>query len=364
MKKIYEKFMKKCLILAKKGAGKTIPNPMVGSVITDDKNNILSIGYHKKYGENHAERNAILSSKENLKGSILYVNLEPCSHFGKTPPCADFIIEKGIKKVVCAMQDPNPIVSGQGLKKLQQAGIEVVSGILEDEAKNLNKVFIKNITKKKPYIMIKTAITADGKIALLNGKSKWITDDYSRQIVHKMRSSYQAIMTGSGTVLADNPNLTARIKSGKNPIRIIMDKKGVIPLDYNVFRENTEKIILITNSNKTYPSHIQKIDFENYNTLFKTLYSLNIYNVLVEGGQGLNSSIIAANEADEITMFMAPKIFGGGKNFINGFCFEKPDNCIHLKDLNIKKLKNDILITGKFLYDKKEMQQNFANKKR
>lgn len=352
MKKIYEKFMKKCLILAKKGAGKTIPNPMVGSVITDDKNNILSIGYHKKYGENHAERNAILSSKENLKGSILYVNLEPCSHFGKTPPCADFIIEKGIKKVVCAMQDPNPIVSGQGLKKLQQAGIEVVSGILEDEAKNLNKVFIKNITKKKPYIMIKTAITADGKIALLNGKSKWITDDFSRNLVHKMRSQYQAIMTGSGTVLADNPNLTSRIKNGKNPIRVIMDKEGIIPVEYNVFKENTERIILITNSKKPYPSHIEKINFESYDTTFKTLYSMNIYNVLVEGGCGLNSSVLAAKEADEISIFMAPKIFGGGIPFIDGFTINSPDDCIKLKDLSTKKLKNDILITGKFLYDK------------
>ncbi len=358
MDKIYKKMMKKCLNLAKKGKGFVAPNPMVGCVITDDSGNILSEGYHQKYGENHAERNAILNCNKDLKGSTLYVNLEPCSHFGKTPPCADLIIEKGIKKVVCAMSDPNPIVSGNGFKKLKNAGIEVVTGILEDEAKELNKVFIKNITKKKPYVLIKTATTLDSKIALSNGKSKWITDDYSRQIVHKLRSSYQAIMTGSGTVLADNPNLTARIKNGKNPIRIIMDKKGVIPLDYNVFKDNTEKIILITNSNKTYHSHIQKIDFECYDTLFKTLYSLDVYDVLIEGGQGLNSSIIAANEADEITMFMAPKIFGGGKSFIDGFCFENPDDCIHLKDLSIKKLKNDILITGKFLYDKEEMQNS------
>ena len=355
MKNVYEKFMKKCFTLAKKGEGKTAPNPMVGCIITDKKHDIISVGYHQKCGENHAERNAILNCEKSLEGATLYVNLEPCSHFGKTPPCADLIIEKGIKKVICAMQDPNPVVSGRGIKKLQKAGIEVVQGVLEEQAKELNKVFIKNITKKKPYIMIKTAITADGKIALSNGKSKWITDDFSRNLVHKMRSKYQAIMTGSGTVLADNPNLTSRIKNDKNPIRIIMDKEGIIPVEYNVFKENTEKIILITNSKKTYPSHIEKINFESYDILFKTLYSLNIYNMLVEGGCGLNSSIIAANEADEISIFMAPKIFGSGTPFVDGFSINSPDNCIKLKDFNIKKLKNDILITGKFLYDKENL---------
>jgi len=355
MDKIYKKMMKKCFALAKKGKNAVIPNPMVGCVITDEEGNIISEGYHKKFGENHAERNAILDSKKDLKGSTLYVNLEPCSHFGKTPPCADLIIKKGIKRVICAMGDPNPIVSGNGFKKLQQAGIEVITGVLEEEAKELNKVFIKNITKKKPYVLIKTAVTLDSKIALPNGKSKWITDSYSRNAVHKMRASNQAIMTGSGTVLADNPKLTARVKGfkggSKNPIRIIMDKKGVIPLNYNIFEDNTEKIILITNSKRNYPKHIQKIDFKDYDTLFKTLYSMNIYNVLVEAGQGLNSSLIAAGEADEIAMFMAPKIFGGGRGFVDGFSFDNPDSCIKLKDLNIKKLKNDILITGKFLYD-------------
>ncbi len=354
MNKFYKKMMKRCLLLAKKGQGAVSPNPMVGCVIADDDGNILTEGYHQKFGGNHAERNAILNCGKNLKGSTLFVNLEPCSHFGKTPPCADLIIESRIKKVVCAMKDPNPVVSGGGIKKLQNAGIEVITGVLEDEAKELNKVFIKNIMQKKPYIMIKTAITMDSKIALQNGKSKWITDDYSRNLVHKMRGEYQAIMTGSGTVLADNPNLTARIKGAKNPIRIIMDKKGVIPLEYNVFKNNTEKIIIITNSKNKYPEHIQKINFEGYDSLFKTLYSLGIYNVLVEGGCGLNSSIMDSGEADEISIFMAPKIFGGGKSFIDGFFFNSPDDCIQLKDLNAKKLKNDILITGKFLYDKEK----------
>ncbi len=351
MKKIYEKFMKRCFTLAKKG--NTLPNPMVGCVVTDENNNVLTEGYHKKYGENHAEREALLKfSGKCPKNSVLYVNLEPCSHFGKTPPCADLIIEKGIKKVVIAMEDVNPIVKGNGIKKLKNAGIEVVTGILEDEAKELNKVFIKNMVKKKPYVLIKTATTADSKIALQNGKSKWITDDYSRQQVMKLRSEYQAIMTGSGTCLADNPSLTARIKNGKNPIRIILDRNGIIPLNYNVFKENTEKIYLVTNSNKKYPSHIQKINFEGFSPLFKTLYSLNIYSVMIEAGTGLNSNIIAAKEADEIAHFIAPKIFGGGKGFVEGFEVQSVEDCIKLTDLKCKKLKNDILITGKFLYDK------------
>lgn len=354
MIKIYEKFMKKCFALAKKGEGKTLPNPLVGCVITDDKNNIISSEYHKKFGENHAERNAVLEALnqgKNLKGATLYVNLEPCSHFGKTPPCADLIIENGIKKVVIGMIDPNPLVSGNGVKKLEKAGVEVVTGVLENEAKALNKVFIKNIVSKKPYVLIKTAVTMDGKIALENGASKWITDDYSRNLVQKLRGEYQAIMTGSGTVLADNPHLTCRIKGEQNPIRIIMDKKGVIPLDFNVFKDNTEKIFVITNSKMKYPNHIQKINFKDYGSLFKELYGLGVYKILLEGGTGLNSSVIASGEADEICMFMAPKIFGGGKPFIEGFNFTEPEKSIKLTDISCKKLKNDVLINAKFLYD-------------
>lgn len=342
--------MKKCFALAKKGEGKTLPNPLVGCVITDDDFNIISTGFHKKCGENHAERDALLKI-DRAEGGILFVNLEPCSHFGKTPPCADLIIEKGVKKVVCAISDPNPLVSGGGFKKLEKAGVEVVNGILEDEAKELNRVFLKNIVYKKPYVMIKTAVTLDSKTALASGKSKWITDDYSRTRVMKMRSEYTAVMTGSGTVLADNPHLTARGKGLKNPIRIIMDKKGVIPLNYNIFEENTEKIYIVTNENKKYPSHVEKIPFENFDALFKELYKKNIYSIMTEAGEGLNSSLIGAKEADEINIFAAPKIFGGGKGFVSGFNFKEVDNCINLNNLTIKKLKNDVLLNAKFLYD-------------
>ena len=233
---LYEKLMLKCLKIAKKGMGHVLPNPMVGAIVYDEaKKEIISVGYHQKYGQAHAEVNAIKNANGNTKGKTIIVNLEPCSHYGKTPPCADLIIESGFKKVVIAMSDPNKKATG-GIEKLMKAGIEVVCGVLEQEAKELNKVFIKNIIQKKPYIMLKTATTLDAKIALENGKSKWITNEKSRNFVQKLRSEYQAIMSATGTILADNPRLNTRLKGKKSPIRIIFDPNNKIPLDFNVFK--------------------------------------------------------------------------------------------------------------------------------
>lgn len=340
-----EKFIKKCLKLAEKGGLNVLPNPLVGCVITDTEGNIISEDYHKKIGEFHAERNAILkTADEKLNGAILYVNLEPCSHFGKTPPCADLIIEKKIKKVVFSMFDPNPKVNGMGYKKLKEAGIEVITGILEDEAKELNKVFIKNITKKIPYVMLKTATTLDSKIAAANHNSKWITDDISRLEVMKLRSSYQAIMTGSNTVRFDNPKLTARIKNGVNPIRIIMDRYGALDINSNVFNDDGTRVIVIDNSDKKYPSHIEKIPYNNMKELMETLYQKGIYSIMAETGAGLNSVLLKEKTVDEINHFIAPKIMGGGIDFISGFAPDSPNESIIVRNLKIKKLKNDILL--------------------
>lgn len=353
MKKFYESMMKKCLKLALKGEGLVSPNPMVGCIVCNKKGEIITSGYHQKYGENHAERNALINTdKKDLKDSILFVNLEPCSHQGKTPPCADLIIEKGIKEVVVAMIDPNPLVSESGIRKLENAGIKVTKGILEKSAKDLNKVFIKNILYKKPYVMIKCATTMDAKIATDNGHSKWITGDKSRKKVMEFRAKYDAIMTGSGTVLADDPSLTARIKGAKNPIRIIMDRSGKIPLDKKVFINNTEKIIVVTNSEKQYPSYITKIEFKDFDTLFKELYLNNIYKVMVEAGSTLVSEIIKAKEADELNQFIAPKILGCGISFAGGFCTDNVNDSTKLKDLTCRKYGNDVLINAKFVYDK------------
>ncbi len=348
--KIYEKLMKKCFALAQKGSLNVLPNPLVGAIIYDEeKDEIISTGYHKKYGSSHAEVNAINSANGNTKNKTLIVNLEPCSHFGHTPPCADLIIQKGFKKVVLALVDPNPKVQGQGIKKLKDAGIEVITGVLEDEAKKLNRVFIKNITQKMPYIMLKSAITLDGKIALQNKKSKWITNEKSRLYNQTLRSSYQAIMSASGTILNDNPRLNVRIKNKKSPIRIIFDPNNKIPLDYNVFNDDGQRVILINNSKiKNLPSYIEKIEFDgSLGNLFKTLYEMKIYSIMIESGCGFNSLVFKEKQVDEINLFISNKIFGGGINFIDGFSFENPDDCIKLNDIKIKQIENNFLFNAR-----------------
>lgn len=346
MLKTYEKLMKKCIALSKKSKGENIPNPFVGAIIYDEKKDeIISSGYHQKYGENHAERNAILNaknSKKDIKDKTLIVNLEPCSHYGKTPPCADLIIQSGIKKVVVAMEDVNPIVKGNGIKKLREAGIEVIQDVLKKEAQNLNKIFIKNQLLNKPYVMTKIASTLDFKIALEKNKQILISNENSRNFVQKLRSEYQAIMTASGTVIADNPRLNVRLKNKKSPIRIILDSHNKLDFSYNVFKNDGVRIILVNNSDIKTPSHIEKIPFINYDELFKTLYKMGIYSVMVEAGCNLNSSLFKNKEIDEINWFLAPKVFNKGVNFLNDI-----DSQIQFKNVKIKQIEDDILINAK-----------------
>ena len=348
MNKIYEKLMKKCFSLSKKSFGENMPNPYVGAIIYDEeKQEIISEGYHQKYGQNHAERNAILNSKKSLMGKTLIVNLEPCSHFGKTPPCADLIIKSGIKKVVIAMEDVNPLVKSNGIKKLKDAGIEVIVGILENEAKELNKIFIKNQLEKKPYVMTKIASTLDFKISKEKNKPTVITNKKSHAFVQRLRCEYQAIMTGSGTILADNPKLNVRLKNKKSPIRIIFDPNNKLKFDYNVFKNDGVKIIYINNSNVKTPDYIEKISFKTFDELFKTLYKMGIYSIMIEAGQGLNSELFKNNEIDEINYFIAPKIFNKGLDFIKADCE------INFKNVKIKKLDDDILINAEVIKEKK-----------
>lgn len=345
--KQYEKLMQKCISLALRANGKNMPNPFVGAIVYDEEENkIISSGYHKKYGQSHAEVNAIQNANGNTKNKTIIVNLEPCSHFGKTPPCADLIIKSGFKKCVIAMLDPHKKASG-GANVLKKAGIEVITGVLEDGARELNKVFLKNIQTKKPYIMLKTATTLDGKIALDNGESKWITNECARLEVQNIRSKYQAIMSASGTILADNPKLNVRLKNKKSPTRIIFDPNNKIPLDYNVFN-NDVRVILINNSKLKLPKHIEQIGFnKNFDELFKNLYNLGIYSIMIEAGSGFNSELLKANEIDEINHFIAPKIFGNGLNFVNGLNFDKINDVIQLKNVKIKQIEDNFLINGK-----------------
>lgn len=332
-----QKYMQKCIELAK--LGKTSPNPMVGCVITDEFDNIIATGYHKKYGENHAERDALLKINKG-EGYTLYVNLEPCSHHGKTPPCTDLIIEKGIKHVVIGMLDPNPKVSG--VKQLKDAGITVEVGILEDECKKLNEVFIKNIEQQKTFVAIKTATTLDGKIATYNGSSKWITGEEARSEVKNIRAKYDAIMTSSSTIITDNPTM-------EHSKKIVLDRE----LKTNIYAKIYEKgEIYIFNSlvekvenNKTYiktPAVDGKISLE---FVLQKLYELGIMSVLIECGGKLNGK--ALKYADKIYHFIAPKILGDN-NAKSCFDYRKINNismCENYKINEVTKFGDDILLT-------------------
>ena len=339
----YDKYMKKCIELAKGGEGQTSPNPLVGCVVLDKDGNEISTGFHHKYGENHAERDALLKlTNGEEKGGTLIVNLEPCSHHGKTPPCADLIIERGLKRVVIGMQDVNPIVAGNGIRKLKNAGIEVVEHVLEDECKILNEVFIKNMTQKKVFVAIKTATTLDGKIATQNGSSKWITSEKAREEVKAIRNRYDAIMTSSATILADNPTMLHRKK-------IILDRKLRTNLEAPIYKNG--EIYLFNDSLDMFeggvnfiktPAHDNKLDLE---FVFNKAYELGIKSVLVESGGLLAGS--ALMYADKIYHFIAPKITGDNRS-LSCFDFQQIDDInksLNFKFSDIKSFEPDILVT-------------------
>lgn len=339
----YENYMKKCIELAKNGEGQTSPNPMVGCVVLDKNENEISTGYHHKYGDNHAERDALLKLHNGEeKGGTLIVNLEPCSHHGKTPPCADLIIERGLKRVVIGMQDVNPIVAGNGINKLQKAGIEVISGIMEEECKKLNEIFIKNMTQNKCFIAIKTATTLDGKIATSNGSSKWITSSAAREKVKEIRNCYDAIMTTSSTILADNPTMLHRKK-------IILDRKLKTNLEAPIYKNGEIYLFNETldmfeggvNFIKT-PVKANKLDLE---FVFERAYELGIKSILIESGGILNGS--ALKYADKIYHFIAPKITGDNSS-LSCFNFQKINdinNSLNFEIESIEHFEPDILLT-------------------
>lgn len=339
----YENYMKKCIELAKNGEGQTSPNPMVGCVVLDKNETEISTGYHHKYGDNHAERDALLKLHNGEeKGGTLIVNLEPCSHHGKTPPCADLIIERGLKKVVIGMQDVNPIVAGNGINKLQKAGIEVISGIMEEECKKLNEIFIKNMTQNKCFIAIKTATTLDGKIATSNGSSKWITSSTAREKVKEIRNCYDAIMTTSSTILADNPTMLHRKK-------IILDRRLKTNLEAPIYKNGEIYLFNETldmfeggvNFIKT-PVKANKLDLE---FVFERAYELGIKSVLIESGGILNGS--ALKYTDKIYHFIAPKITGDNSS-LSCFNFQKINdinNSLNFKIETIEHFEPDILLT-------------------
>lgn len=344
-----KEFMKKAIKLAKLGVGKVNPNPLVGAVIVKD-GNIIGAGYHKGYGGPHAEVEAFDSLSESARGADMYVTLEPCSHFGKTPPCSHEIVRQGIKKVFIATLDPNPLVSGKGKKYLEDNGVEVEVGLMAAEAKKMNEVFMKYITTGKPFVHLKMAMSLDGKIATHTGDSKWISSLESREEVHHMRNKYSAIMVGVNTVIMDNPQLTARVQNGKNPIRVVCDSKLRIPRDSTVL-DNRAKTIIATNSIKEIDG-VEMIrtdgDRVDLNQLMSSLGEKGIDSVLLEGGSTLAFSALESKVVDKVTFYVAPKLIGGlnAPSALGGKGVEYMKDTFNLNKITTRVLGSDVVIEG------------------
>ncbi|MCH7827231.1 MAG: bifunctional diaminohydroxyphosphoribosylaminopyrimidine deaminase/5-amino-6-(5-phosphoribosylamino)uracil reductase RibD [Bacteroidetes bacterium] len=358
-----EEYIKLAINLAKKGSGKVSPNPMVGCVIVK-KGKIIGKGYHKKYGEHHAEINAINSALTSVKNSTVYVTLEPCSIYGNTPPCVERLIKEKVKRVVIGTKDPNPLVNGRGIAKLKKAKIDVSLGVKENECIKLNKFFNKYVSKKVPYVTLKAAVTLDGKIADKKGNSKWISSTQSRKFVHKLRFEYDSVLIGYNTFKKDNPSLNVRLVKGRNPHKIILDSKLRIVTNSNVFiSKKDEKIIIITaNENK---NKLKKINFLkkagaeilfikknkdgllNLKILLKQLAKIKISSVLVEGGSNVFNSFIKQKLFDEIMLFISPKIMGRGLSWTGNLNIENIKKALNFEIIENKKIGDDIFISMK-----------------
>ncbi len=358
MKEQHKKYMQLVLDLAEKGDGYVFPNPMVGAILVKD-GRIISKGYHKYFGADHAEAQAIKSSPVNVEGSTLYVNLEPCNNWGKCPPCVDLIIKSKIKTVVCAMKDVNPLTAGKSFRKLKSAGITVINGILEKQATKLNKEYINRIKKAKPYILVKSAISLDGKIATETGDSKWISNEQSRKFVHKLRTKFDAVLVGTNTVLKDNPMLSSR-GYGKNPIRVILDEKLKTPANYNVLDGTIPTIILYDENIKKIPERFNKdciklvaVNFKkakkDFNIVIEKLNKMALKRIMIEGGGEINASVLKTGKADEVLLFIAPIIVGGrnAKTFVEGNGVKYIKDSLKFKKIEVKKFADDIVVFAK-----------------
>lgn len=356
-------YMKKALELAEKGVGWVNPNPMVGAVIVKN-DTIIGTGFHQRFGFPHAEREALSNCTESPEGATLYVTLEPCCHYGKTRPCTDAIMESGIRRVVIGSLDSNPMVAGKGAEILRQHGIEVTEGVLLEECRALNQVFFHFMENKTPYVVMKYAMTMDGKISTYSGKSKWITGESARQQVQKDRHKYSGIMVGVSTILTDNPMLTCRLNDCKSPHRIICDTSLRTPLSsHAVQTANQFKTILATcctdeSKIKLYEDAgcqvlivSKKEGRVDLKELMIQLGSMNVDSILLEGGSTLNWSALTSGIVHKVQVYAAPKLFGGinAKSPIGGMGVESPDNAFSLSPPRITVLGDDILLESEVL---------------
>ena len=360
-----EEYMRRALELARKGEGHTSPNPMVGCVVVKD-GRIISEGYHEKCGEFHAERNALTRCTEDTAGADLYVTLEPCCHQGKTPPCTDIIIEKKIARVFVGSMDSNPLVAGKGVQILRDHGIYVETGILDAECRKLNEVFYHYIATKTPFVVMKYAMTLDGKIACATGDSKWVTGEIARTQVHRMRGRYRGIMVGIGTVLADDPMLNCRVEGGVDPVRIICDSNLRIPTESQIVKTASDIETIVACSQEALESErkqekirrlkeagIQIIGTEgahgvNLVELMKKLGGQNIDSILLEGGGTLNASALEDGIVNKVYAYIAGKLIGGmdARSPVEGLGIDRMADAITLQNVEIEKLGDDFCIVG------------------
>ena len=347
-------FIEKTINLARKAEGCTSPNPLVGAVLVRN-NKIIAQGYHKRAGLPHAEIEAIKKAGPKAKGSTLYVNLEPCFHFGRTPPCVDKIIETGIKKVVSATSDPNPLVRGKSMQKLKKAGVKVKVGLCTEEAKKLNEVFFKNMKKKLPFVVAKLAQTLDGKIATKSGTSKWITSKKARSYARSLRDKYDCVLVGVNTVISDNPRLDGLKKI---PFKAVIDPEGRIPLNSYLVRKNPENLFIFTSNTKrkklknilakakVFALNKKGGSFDLKKVL-KILYAQGVTSVFVEGGSATLGRFFDQKLVDKTHLFLAPKIMGGKESLTSigakGFSLNK---CPVIKEMSIERVGDDVLVSG------------------
>ncbi|MBU8879809.1 bifunctional diaminohydroxyphosphoribosylaminopyrimidine deaminase/5-amino-6-(5-phosphoribosylamino)uracil reductase RibD [Bacillus sp. FJAT-29790] len=359
----HEFYMELALKNAQAMKGQTEPNPLVGAVILND-NRVVGIGAHLKAGEPHAEIHAIQMAGDKARGGTIYVTLEPCSHHGRTGPCALAIVEAGIKKVVIATLDPNPVVSGNGVKILQDAGIEVITGICEEQSQKMNEVFNKFIVQKRPFVTLKSGITLDGKIATYASSSKWITSEDARHDVHQLRNENMAILVGVNTVIEDDPELTSRIPNGRNPIRVILDSNLRIPLESKVITDKKAETWIFTSEN--YDKEKRKILKDSGILVFQTNGSKNVNpkevvkilgdklvsSLIIEGGGTINASFLENKLIDKVILYIAPKLVGGknAPTFLEGTGIEKMTDAVELSNISLTQIGKDFKFTGYPIY--------------
>lgn len=358
----HEKYMRAALDLAEKGLGYVSPNPMVGAVI-ERCGEIIAEGYHKKYGMPHAEVEALKAFKESGyaagKDDVMYVTLEPCNHYGKTPPCTEAIMASGIKNLVVAMTDPNPLVAGKGIKRLRDNGIEVTVGVLESEAKKLNKVFIKNMTDKRPFCTAKWAMTLDGKMATDSGDSQWISSEPSRRLVHEWRKQCDAVLVGSGTATHDNPRLNVRMVEGDNPYRVVIDSKAALSIDSNLVKcPDPDKTIVVAGENADKEkiealrgagvevATVKELDGRvDLKEAYQYLASRKLMNLFCEAGPVLQGALLQAGLIDSVLTFVSPKISGGSLNSpFSTMKLKSMSEAVLLDEVSLEIVGEDILI--------------------